>query len=90
VGNKINHVHAKDITGVIGSWNMCWYGGGMVNFEEFAQALRSINYNDYICVEWEGWFRGGLFGHGEPSGVGLSDFDRVAIEAKSFLEKYFK
>ncbi|NPV51978.1 MAG: sugar phosphate isomerase/epimerase [Firmicutes bacterium] len=88
-GKLINHVHAKDITGVIGRWNMCWFGGGMVNFKEYADAFRAIGYDGYICVEWEGWFRGGLEGVGDMAGHGLGDFDRVAVEAKEFLERYF-
>jgi len=88
-GNKINHVHAKDVSGTVGNWNMCWFGAGVVNFKRYADALRRIGYNGYICVEWEGWFRGGNEGVGETYGTGLADFDRVAVEAKEFLTKYF-
>jgi len=90
MGHLINHVHAKDISGTIGRWNMCWFGGGIVNFKEVAEALNAINYQGYIGVEWEGWFKGGLEGVGDLSQSGLSDFDRVAPEAKEFLEQYFK
>jgi L-ribulose-5-phosphate 3-epimerase len=88
-GGLINHVHAKDITGVIGRWNMCWYGGGMVDFKTYADALRAIGYDGYVCVEWEGWFKGGLEGVGDMSEEGLRDMDRVAVEAKEFLDPYF-
>lgn len=89
MGHLINHVHAKDIAGTIGRWNMCWFGGGIVNFKEVAEALNAINYQGYIGVEWEGWFKGGLEGVGDLSQSGLNDFDRVAQEAKEFLEQYF-
>ncbi|MBA4388973.1 MAG: hypothetical protein C0404_13410 [Verrucomicrobia bacterium] len=85
----VNHVHAKDVTGAPGNWNMCWFGGGQVNFQRYADALRKINYKGYICVEWEGWFKGGLAGVGETYGQGLADFDRAAPEAREFLSRYF-
>ena len=87
---RINHVHAKDVTGTIGNWNMCWFGAGLVNFGRYAEALRRAGYDGYICVEWEGWFRGGFQGVGDTYGNGLADFDRVAAEAKEFLGKYFR
>lgn len=89
LGDRINIVHLKDVTGVIGNWHMVWYGGGIVNFKELGRALKSINYKHYATVEWEGWFVGGPFGRGEPGGVGLTDFDRVAQEIKAFFEKEF-
>ncbi|HSW43610.1 MAG TPA: sugar phosphate isomerase/epimerase family protein [Patescibacteria group bacterium] len=85
----INHVHAKDITGVIGRWNMCWFGGGLVDFPSYAKALREVGYDDYVCVEWEGWFKGGLEGVGDMSEAGLADMDRAAIEAREFLQPHF-
>lgn len=90
LGPYIDHIHAKDITGVIGRWNMCWFGGGMVNFRRYADALRAINYNGYVCVEWEGWFKGGLTGVGDMDMAGLADMDRVAIEAYEFLSPIFE
>ncbi len=88
-GSLVNHVHCKDVTGVPGNWNMCWFGEGQVNFQRYADALRSINYGGYICVEWEGWFKGGIEGVGETYGQGLADFDRAAPEAREFLKPYF-
>lgn len=88
-GKRINHVHAKDIVGVPGNWNMCWFGGGQVNFRRYAKALKEIGYGKYISVEWEGWFRGGLVGVGDMREKGMADMDRVAQETKDFLEKYF-
>ena len=88
LGDTLNLVHVKVITGTVGNWNMCWFGGGIVNFREFHNALRVINYQGYLCLEWEGWFRGGAGGRGEPGGPGLQDFDRVATEGKEFLKRY--
>ncbi|MGZ8761185.1 MAG: sugar phosphate isomerase/epimerase family protein [Aeromicrobium sp.] len=85
----LNHVHAKDITGVTGRWNMCWFGGGLVDFAAYAKALRDIGYSDYVCVEWEGWFNGGLLGCGDIAEPGLADMDRVAVEALEFLGPHF-
>lgn len=89
-GPWIDHIHAKDITGVIGNWNMCWFGGGMVNFERYANALRSIGYDGYVAVEWEGWFKGGAGGVGDMDSAGLGDMDRAAVEAYEFLSPIFE
>ena len=86
----LDHVHCKDITGVIGNWNMCWYGGGMVNFKRYAKALRDIGYEGYVCVEWEGWFKGGHSGVGDMDMAGLADMDRAAIESYEFLSPIFE
>ena len=86
----LDHVHLKDITGVIGNWNMCWFGGGMVNFERYARALEAIGYNGYVCVEWEGWFKGGPGGVGDIDMPGLGDMDRSAVEAYEFLAPIFE
>jgi len=89
-GKAIRHVHVKDVTGTIGNWNMCWFGAGLVNFKRYAEAFKSVGYDGYVCVEWEGWIKGGREGVGDTYGSGLADFDRVAEEAKDFLEKYFQ
>jgi len=75
-------VHLKDALGFRGGemW-FCWWGAGQVNFEEFAKALKEINYDRYSSVEWEGWFI-----NKEPGGAGPWDFDFVAAESKAFLE----
>lgn len=86
----VNHVHAKDITGVVGNWNMCWFGGGMVNFNRYADALRAIGYDEFVCVEWEGWFKGGPAGVGDMEMTGLGDMDRAAVEAYEFLSPIFE
>ncbi len=88
-GSLINHVHAKDIAGVIGRWNMCWFGGGLVDFPAYAAALREVGYEGYVCVEWEGWFKGGAEGCGDIPEAGLADMDRVAVEARQFLAPHF-
>lgn len=89
LGDRIKVVHVKDEVGfpnIIQSQHV-WFGGGYVDFVEMSEALKSVNYKDYNSVEWEAWQAGGLFGVGEPSGIGLADFDRVAVEAKEFLEE---
>jgi sugar phosphate isomerase/epimerase len=86
----LDHIHAKDITGVIGNWNMCWFGGGMVNFERYAKALKAIDYGGYVCVEWEGWFKGGPGGVGDMDMPGLADMDRAGVEAYEFLAPHFE
>jgi sugar phosphate isomerase/epimerase len=86
----LDHIHAKDITGVIGNWNMCWFGGGMVNFERYGKALKAINYDGYVCVEWEGWFKGGPGGVGDMDMPGLADMDRAGVEAYEFLAPHFE
>lgn len=88
LGNRLGHAHCKDVTGVIGNWHMVWYGGGIVNFREIFGALRQVGYKGYVSIEWEGWFASGPNGRGEPGGPGLQDFDRVADEAKEFLQPY--
>src|SRR3712207_8149970 len=45
------------------------------------EALSEIDFQGYVSVEWEGWQVGGHIGVGEPAGVGLADFDRVAEES---------
>jgi L-ribulose-5-phosphate 3-epimerase len=50
--------------------------------------LEGIGFSGYCSVEWEGWQAGGTIGVGEPAGLGLADFDRVAVEAKEFLEEF--
>jgi len=88
LGDRLNVVHLKDLVGHKGFWKMVWYGGGVVNFDEWAEALKTINYRYFSTVEWEGWFVGGFTGVGEIGGVGLSDFDRAAKEALEFLKKH--
>lgn len=88
LGDHINAVHVKDevgFTNIVQSQHV-WYGGGLVDFPEMAQALKDINYEGDCSVEWEGWQNGGLQGVGDPGGIGLTDFDTVASEAKLFLE----
>lgn len=89
LGDRIKVVHVKDEVGFpnIMQSQHVWFGGGYVNFAEIAEALKSVGYKDYNAVEWEAWQAGGLYGVGEPSGIGLADFDRVALEAKEFLEE---
>ncbi|SDJ26337.1 sugar phosphate isomerase/epimerase family protein [Salimicrobium halophilum] len=90
LGDRIKVVHVKDEVGFpnIMQSQHVWFGGGFVDFSEMAEALKEVGYSHYNAVEWEAWQAGGLFGVGEPSGIGLSDFDRVAEESKEFLEEF--
>jgi len=84
---RIKMVHVKDEVGfpnIIQSQHV-WFGAGYVKFDEMAKALADVGYDYYATVEWEAWQAGGLFGVGEPSCIGLTDFDRVAKEGRSFL-----
>ena len=86
-GDRIRMVHVKDEVGfpnIIQSQHV-WFGGGYVNFKEMSDALKEVGYSGYCTVEWEAWQAGGLFGVGEPSAIALTDFDRVAKEARSYL-----
>lgn len=90
LGDKIDIVHIKDEIGLpsIVHTNHTWFGGGLVDFAEVHDALEAIGFDGYVSVEWEGWQVGGSIGVGEPGGVGLADFDRVAAEAKEFLAEF--
>lgn len=86
----IDIVQIKDEVGLptIVNTNHIWFGGGMVDFQETFEALTEIDFDGYVSVEWEGWQVGGQIGVGEPAGVGLANFDRVAEESLEFLREY--
>lgn len=86
----IDVVQIKDEVGLptIVQTNHIWWGGGLVDFRETFEALSEINFEGYVSVEWEGWQVGGNIGVGEPAGVGLADFDRVAEESIEFLGEF--
>lgn len=90
LGDLIDIVHVKDEIGFpsIAQTNHTWMGGGLVDFGEVYEALQDIGFTGYCSVEWEGWQAGGDIGVGEPAGLGLADFDRVAVEAKEYLEEF--
>ncbi|SDO05257.1 sugar phosphate isomerase/epimerase family protein [Alkalicoccus daliensis] len=90
LGDRIKVVHVKDEVGFpnIMQSQHVWFGGGFVDFVEMSDALKSVNFKGYNSVEWEAWQAGGLYGVGEPSAISLADFDRVAEEAKEFLEEH--
>jgi len=87
---KIRMIHVKDEVGFpnLSSMQHVWFGAGLVNFREMSDALRAVGYDGYATVEWECFQIGGLFGLGDPSGVSLTDFDRVAEEAIEFLKEH--
>jgi L-ribulose-5-phosphate 3-epimerase len=86
----IDIVQIKDEVGLptIVHSNHIWFGGGLVNFQETYEVLAEINFDGYVSVEWEGWQVGGNIGVGEPAGVGLADFDRVAEESLEYLMEF--
>ncbi|MEV2240323.1 sugar phosphate isomerase/epimerase family protein [Micromonospora sp. NPDC049891] len=86
----IDIVQIKDEVGLptIVHSNHIWFGGGLVDFRETYEALAEINFDGYVSVEWEGWQVGGNIGVGEPAGVGLADFDRVAEESLEYLMEF--
>ncbi|WP_432842167.1 sugar phosphate isomerase/epimerase family protein [Dactylosporangium sp. CA-092794] len=90
LGPYIDIVQIKDEVGLptIVHCNHIWFGGGLVDFRETYEALAEINFAGYVSVEWEGWQVGGTIGVGEPAGVGLADFDRVAEESLEFLGEF--
>ncbi|GAB3883420.1 sugar phosphate isomerase/epimerase family protein [Terrabacter terrigena] len=90
LGKYIDVVQIKDEVGLptIVNTNHIWFGGGLVDFRETFEALAEINFDGYASVEWEGWQVGGQIGVGEPAGVGLADFDRVAEESLEFLAEF--
>jgi L-ribulose-5-phosphate 3-epimerase len=90
LGDLIDIVHVKDEIGLpsIVQTNHTWMGGGLVDFGEVHEVLTAIGFDGICSVEWEGWQAGGTIGVGEPAGLGLADFDRVAVEAKEFLEEF--
>ena len=90
LGDKIDIVHIKDEIGLpsIVHTNHTWFGGGLVDFEEVHESLEAIRFDGYVSVEWEGWQAGGAIGVGEPGGLGLADFDRVAAESREFLAEF--
>ncbi|MEN3612459.1 sugar phosphate isomerase/epimerase family protein [Plantactinospora sp. ZYX-F-223] len=90
LGPYIDIVQIKDEVGLptIVHCNHIWFGGGLVDFRETYEALAEINFDGYVSVEWEGWQVGGTIGVGEPAGVGLADFDRVAEESLEYLMEF--
>jgi len=90
LGPYIDVVQIKDEVGLptIVNTNHIWFGGGLVDFRETFEALSDIDFQGYVSVEWEGWQVGGNIGVGEPAGVGLADFDRVAEESLEFLGEF--
>ncbi len=90
LGRYIDVVQIKDEVGLptIVNMNHIWFGGGLVDFRETFEALSEIDFQGYVSVEWEGWQAGGTIGVGEPAGLGLADFDRVAEESLEFLGEF--
>ena len=53
LGAYVRHVHIKDATvGETGEHEYCLIGGGKLPVEEMLRALRSINYDGFVSLEW--------------------------------------
>lgn len=90
LADVVDIVHVKDEVGLptIVNTNHIWLGGGLVDFREAYEGLAEAGFDGCLSVEWEGWQVGGQIGVGEPAGIGLSDFDRVAEESLEFLAEF--
>ncbi len=57
LGNKIKHVHAKDVFGKPGSVNQEFMfpmlGEGVIDWKAFFKALKEIGYDGYLSIEFE-------------------------------------
>jgi len=82
LGDRISHVHLKDIN--VKSGKYTWLGIGDVDWLEFRDALKSIKFEGFCTVEWEGWF--------PEQPVPVNDMELVAKYAKNFFDKigFFK
>jgi len=78
------------MTGVIGNWNMCWFGCGMANFARYAKALDAIGCDGYVCVRSEGWFTGDPDGAGDIDMRSLADMGHASLAAFEFLASHFE
>jgi len=75
LGHRIGLVHLKDVDTKRGKYT--WLGIGDVDWLEFIDALKAINYRGYCTVEWEGWF--------PEQPVPVNDMELVARYAKNFF-----
>ncbi len=81
LGDRINEMHLKDVSGT--HWNQAyvWYGQGEVNFEETFRALKSIGYDGFASVEYETFLRS-TWPHG------MLDLERAAKDTAIFMRKH--
>ncbi len=74
LGAYVRHVHVKDSTDA-GSY--CLIGEGVLPIDECMDALRSVNYDGYICLEWD------------PAWVSeFADMDLIFTHFVSFMSRY--
>lgn len=74
LGAYVRHVHIKDSAGA-GSY--CLVGEGRLPLDEFIDALRSVNYNEFISLEWDpAW------------AAEYADMDLIFTHFVSFMSRY--
>ncbi len=52
LGAYVKHIHVKDAKRVRGALEYCLIGEGELPFADFMNALRSVNYDGFISLEW--------------------------------------
>ena len=52
LGAYVRHVHIKDATENDGNIEFCLMGEGSLSIEEMMLALRSVNYDGFVSLEW--------------------------------------
>ena len=58
LGAYVKHVHIKDSEGENGDTKYCLMGEGTLPISEMMDALRSVNYDGFISLEWDPqWFQ---------------------------------
>lgn len=78
LGALVKGVHIKDGTHVGGHWTPI--GEGEVNWGDFLRSLESINYEDWLVVEYEGALTGRYY----------SDPERASRDSLNFLNKVLR
>ena len=53
LGAYVRHVHLKDAENVDGNISFCLMGEGSLPIKDFILALRSVNYDGFISLEWD-------------------------------------
>ena len=77
LGAYIKHVHLKDSEVVDGQTEYCLIGEGTLPIDDMMGALRAINYEGFISLEWDpAWMEE------------LSDMDIIFLHFTSFMKRY--
>lgn len=86
LGTKVRHVHVKDAAGKAGvlgeDFNFPFLGEGIVQWEPFFNALRSIGYSGFLSLEFEN--------DSYLNNVCDGDWQVAARESKKRLAKFLK